>query len=257
MTRDSIRQAVNIVALVATLIVNTLSNALPINGQTAAQISNRLPVLFVPANYVFSIWGLIYILLIGFIVYQALPAQRHNALLRRISPWFVLSCAANITWLLFFHYNQFVLSMVVMLVLLYALITIYRHVRAANAAASRAESVWVRGTFSVYLGWITVATIANAAYTLLDAGWGGFGIADTTWTVLLLLVAAALTAYILLTRRDLAYAGVILWALVGIVVKQSAIAPVAITAGLMVAVVLVAAVISLLRTRSAPTRAAA
>ncbi len=256
MSRDSIRQAINVVALVATLIVNTLSNTLPINGQTAAQISNRLPVLFVPANYVFSIWGLIYVLLIGFVVYQALPAQRHNALLRRISPWFVLSCVANITWLLFFHYNQFALSMVVMLALLFALITIYRHVRSAGAS-SRGEAIFVRGTFSVYLGWITVATIANAAYTLLEAGWDGFGIADTTWTLLLLLVAAGLTSYILLTRRDLAYAAVILWALVGIVVKQAAVAPVALTAGIMIAVIVAVAVVSMVRTRAVPAHAAA
>lgn len=257
MTRDTLRQAVNIVALVATLIVNTLSNTLPINGQTAAEISNRLPVLFVPANYVFSIWGVIYTLLIGFAVYQGLPSQRGNALLRRISPWFWLSCAANITWLLLFHYNQFALSMAVMLVLLFALIRIYMHVRNGEASASRAESIFVRGTFSVYLGWITVATIANAAYVLFDAGWNSFGIAATTWTILLLIVAAALTSYILLTRRDMAYAAVIVWALVGIVVKQSDVVPVAVTAGLMVAVVVGAAVVSRLRGPSLPKRAAA
>ena len=257
MTRDSLRQLMNIVALVATLIVNTLSNTLPINGQTAAEISNRLPVLFVPANYVFSIWGLIYALLIGFGIYQALPAQRDNALLRRISPWFWLSCAANISWLLFFHYNQFPLSMVVMLVLLFALITIYRLIRSAGPSASRVEAIFVRGTFSVYLGWITVATIANAAYVLFDAGWNGFGIPDTTWTVLLLVVAAALTSYILLTRRDLAYAAVIVWALVGIYIKQSAVAPVATTAGLMVAVVVVAAIFATIRGGSLPAWTAA
>jgi benzodiazapine receptor len=236
MNRDVIRQGVNILALIATLIVNFLSNALPINGQTAAQIANRLPILFVPANYVFSVWGVNYILLIGFTIYQALPAQRENPLLRRVGYWFALSCAANIIWLFLFHYNQFALSMVAMIVLLVALITIYRRVHSGNVF-STADRIWVQGTFSVYLGWITVATVANAAYVLFDAGWDGFGIAATTWTIIMLLVATAITGYMILTYADWAYAAVIVWALVGIVVKQVDTQVVALTAGAMIVVV--------------------
>jgi hypothetical protein len=258
MSGDTLRRFLNVVALVSTLVVNGLANALPINGQTTAEISNRLPILFVPANYVFSIWGLIYTLLLGFGIYQALPAQRDNALVRRIGYWFIISCVANITWILMFHYNQFALSMVAMLVLLGSLITIYRRIRAERGPRTLGERIWVYGAFSVYLGWITVATIANAAYVLFDAQWNGFGIADTVWTVLLLLVAGGLTSYILLTRRDLAYAAVILWALVGIVIKQAAIAPVAVAAGAMIAVIVVAAIVSRLRrTPQTPVRAAA
>lgn len=254
MARDTVRQLLNIVALGATIVVNVLANALPINGQTTASISNRLPILFVPANYVFSIWGLIYALLIGFAVYQALPAQRTNGVLRRISGWFVLSNIANIAWILLFHYNQFALSMVAMLIVLGSLIMIYRAVQATGEPVSRGFSLWVRGTFSVYLGWISVATIANAAYVLFDAGWNGFGIAESTWAVIMLVVAGGLTSYILLTRRDLAYAAVILWALVGILIKQSAVQPVAITAGVMVALVVAVAVVGWMR--PAPTQAA-
>lgn len=247
MSRDTVRQFLNIVAIIATLVVNILANALPINGQTTASISNRLPILFVPANYVFSIWGLIYLLLLGYAVFQALPAQKTDPTLRRIGWWVIISCIANISWVLLFHYNQFAFSMVAMLVLLVALATIYTRIRAGRDAGSLAESVLVRGTFSIYLGWITVATIANAAYVLFDAQWDGFGIADTTWTILLLVIAALVTSVMLLRHRDLAYTGVIIWALVGIVIKQSDVAPVAITAGLMIALIVAVAVVSRLR----------
>lgn len=247
MNRDLLRQSVNVITAIITLTINVLANALPINGQTSAEISNRLPVLFVPANYVFSIWGVIYALLIGFTIYQALPSNRENSLLRRIGYLFALSNVANASWLLFFHYNQFPLSLVAMLVLLVTLITIYRRIHAHTGSLSRWAAVFVRGTFSVYLGWITVATIANAAYVLVDAGWDGFGIADTAWTVLMLVIAGALTTYILLTERDRAYAAVILWALVGIVIKQSETAPVALAAGVVAVLIVAVAVFSMTR----------
>lgn len=98
MNKDTIRQWVNIIAPILTLAVNGLSEAIPLNGQTSAQIANRLPILFVPANYVFSIWGIIYVLLLAFGVYQALPSQRENPLLRRIGYWFALTCLANGIW---------------------------------------------------------------------------------------------------------------------------------------------------------------
>jgi hypothetical protein len=236
MNRDVIRQMMVISAMVATMIVNFLSTWLPINGQTAADISNRLPILFVPANYVFGIWGIIYTLLIGFTVYQALPAQRENALLRRIGYWFVASCVANIIWLLFFHYNQFALSMVAMVALLITLIMIYRTIRAAGSLTNAAR-IWVQGAFSVYLGWITVATVANASYVLYDANWDGFGMSPAVWAVVMLVIATVITGYIVLQYRDWAYAAVILWALAGIVVKQVDTQLVAITAGVMFAII--------------------
>ena len=119
MTRDVIRQWVNMLALVGMLIVNSASEAIPLNGQTSAEIANRLPILFVPANYVFSVWGIIYTLLIGFGLYQALPSQKENPVLRRIGYWFALTCAANGIWLVLFHYNLFALSMIAMLILLW------------------------------------------------------------------------------------------------------------------------------------------
>lgn len=238
MNRDIVRQFINIVAFVFTLVVNGVSESIPLNGQTSAQIANRLPIFFVPANYVFSIWGVIYTLLIVFIVYQALPSQRENPYLRKIGYWFALTCIANGVWLVLFHYNLFALSMVAMIILLAALIMIYTRIEVGQGKVSNAIRWCIQIPFSTYLGWITVATVANAAYVLYDAGWNGFGISGEVWAAIMLVIATVITLTIIITRRDIAYSAVLLWALVGIVVKQSGAPLVAGTAGVVAAVIL-------------------
>lgn len=247
MNKDVVRQIAVVIALVATLAVNYLANALPLNGQTSAEVANRLPIYFVPANYVFSIWGVIYTLLIGYAVFQALPSQRDNPRLRRIGYLFVLSSLANSAWLVLFHYEYFPLTMAAMLAVLLTLIAIYQRLEIGKAVVSGAEKWLTRVPFSVYLGWISVATIANASYVLYDAGWDGFGLSGAIWAAIMLVVATAVTLAILVTRRDIAYAAVIVWALIGIVVKQNETPEVAITAALMTAVVIGAALITRFR----------
>lgn len=237
MNRDIVRQFINIVALVFTLVTNSVSEAIPLNGQTSAQIANRLPIFFVPANYVFSIWGIIYTLLIGFIVYQALPSQRENPYLRKIGYWFALTCVANGIWLVLFHYNLFALSMLTMIILLVALIVIYTRIAVGQGTVSNATRWCIQIPFSTYLGWITVATVANAAYVLYDAQWNGFGISGEVWAAIMLVVATGITLTIIVTRRDIAYSAVLLWALVGIVIKQSA-APLVAGTAVVVAIVI-------------------
>ena len=238
MNRDIVRQFINIVALVFVLIMNGISEAIPLNGQTSAEISNRLAIFFVPANYVFSIWGVIYTLLIVFIVYQSLPSQRENPYLRKIGYWFALTCVANGTWLVLFHYNQFALSMVAMVILLGALMLIYTRIEVGRGQVSNATRWCIQIPFSTYLGWITVATVANAAYVLYDAKWNGFGISGEVWAAIMLVVAAAITLIIIVTRRDVAYTAVLLWALVGIVIKQSGAPLVAGTAAVVGVIIL-------------------
>lgn len=237
MNRDIVRQFINIVAFVFTLVINGASESIPLNGQTSAQIANRLPIFFVPANYVFSIWGVIYTLLIVFIVYQALPSQRENPYLRKIGYWFALTCLANGIWLVLFHYNLFALSMVAMVILLAALIIIYTRIEVGQGKVSNATRWCIQIPFSTYIGWITVATVANAAYVLYDAGWNGFGISGQVWAAIMLVIATVITLTIIVTRRDVAYTAVLLWALVGIVVKQSGTPLVAGTAGVVAAVI--------------------
>ena len=117
MSKDTLRQLANALSVVLALTVNILASALPLNGQNTGEISNRFQVYFVPAGYVFAIWGLIYIGWIAFAVYQFLPAQKESPRLRRLGYLFALSGIANAAWLFCWHYNQFGLSVLVMLTL--------------------------------------------------------------------------------------------------------------------------------------------
>ncbi|NBD34693.1 MAG: tryptophan-rich sensory protein [Chloroflexi bacterium] len=230
MNKNTIRQAVNVLAVIATIVVNGLANALPLNNLTTGDISDRFDVYFVPAGYVFSIWGLIYIALIAFAVYQALPAQRENPRLKRIGYLFAASCLANITWLFLWHYEQFPLTLVAMLALLGLLIAIYLRIGSGGQEdVSTAERWMLHIPFSIYLGWITVATVANVTSLLDYLQWGGWGISEEVWMIIMLVVAGGVASAVTLTRRDVAYMLVILWAFVGIAVKHAAVPVVATT----------------------------
>jgi benzodiazapine receptor len=217
---DRIRQIAVIVAVLAMITVNILANALPINGQNTGEISDRFDVYFVPAGYVFSIWGLIYLTLLGYAIYQALPAQAENSDLRRIGYLFVLSSIANITWIFFWHYNLFTLSVLAMLILLGLLITIYLRLNIGRKEVPTATKWLVHLPFSIYLGWITVATVANITDWLYFVGWSGFGISPEIWAVIMLAIATAIGGVMSLTRGDIAYAAVLIWSFIGIAVKQ-------------------------------------
>jgi benzodiazapine receptor len=221
MRRDSLRQWVNLLAVMVAIVINGLANALPLNGQTTGEISDRFQVYFVPAGYVFSIWGLIYVGLIAFAVYQALPSQRNNPRLRRIDYLFALSCVANVAWLFFWHYEVFPLTLVAMLALLLLLIAIYLRLGIGRAQVSTAEKWLVHVPFSIYLGWITVATIANVTSLLDYLNWSGWDISPEAWTVIMLVAGVGIASAVSLTRGDVAYMLVIVWAFAGIAVKHA------------------------------------
>ncbi len=245
-TRDTIRRWVNVVAILATLAVNVLSNALPLNGLNAGQISDRFQVYFVPAGYVFSIWGLIYLGIIAFGLYQLLPGQATNPRLRGVGYLFALSCLANVAWLCLWHYLVFPLTVVAMLALLLLLVAIYLRLGIGRGQCSAAETWLVNLPFSVYLGWITVATIANVTDLLSYLNWDGWGLPPEAWAIVMLVAATAIASAVSLTRRDLAYALVVVWAFVGIAVKQSATPVVAIPALVLAGVVGIVAAASAL-----------
>ncbi|MGB7536952.1 MAG: tryptophan-rich sensory protein [Anaerolineales bacterium] len=220
--KDTLRQILVVLSIIATLAVNILANALPFNGLSTAQISDQFQVYFVPAGYVFSIWGVIYIGLIAYAVYQALPSQRENPRLRQTGYPVVVAGLANCIWLFLWHYEQFPLTLVAMLGLLALLILVYLNLGIGRTQVSTAEKWCVRVPFSVYLGWITVATIANVTDVLYYLKWDGFGIAARDWTLILFAAVILIAGLMSLTRRDTAYNLVIVWALVGIAVKQAA-----------------------------------
>jgi hypothetical protein len=243
----NIRQIFAILTYVGMVFVNTLANVLPINGVTTGEISDSFPVLFTPAGYVFSIWGVIYILLLGFTVYQALPAQRDNPRLERVRGWYILSNILNGAWIFFWHYGLFPITVLVMLGLLVSLIVIYLRLETGKRKATRQERIFESLPFSVYLGWISVATIANFSVAFYDLGWNGGGISPVAWTVLVLLVAAGLGTAMILLRRDFAYALVLIWAFAGIVVNQAEIRLVAFSAGLTALILAILLAVNLFR----------
>src|SRR5512136_1914679 len=194
--KNTLRQIAVIVTVIATITINVLANALPLNGLNTGQISDRFQVYFVPAGYVFSIWGLIYLGLIAFAIFQALPSQRENPRLRATGWWISLGGLANSAWIFLWHYEQFPLTLVAMLVLLGTLIVTYLRLEIGRSAVSAAETWAARLPFSIYLGWITVATVANVTSLLDYLKWDGFGIAPETWMSIVL--AAVLVIAVLM-----------------------------------------------------------
>jgi hypothetical protein len=226
--KDTVRQVVVVLSLLATIAINILANALPLNGLNTGEISDRFNVYFVPAGYVFSIWGLIYIGLIAFAVYQALPSQRQNSRLRAVGWWVALGGVANSAWIFLWHYEQFPPTLIAMLVLLATLIVTYLRLGIGRTEVPRAETWAVRVPFSIYLGWISVATVANVTAVLDYLRWNRLGIAPEIWMGIVLGAVLVISATMNLTRRDVAYALVILWALAGISIKHAAVAAVAV-----------------------------
>jgi len=217
----SLLQGVNVLGFLLTIVVNALANTYALNGRTTGEISDLYPTLITPAGYVFSIWGLIYTLLLVFVVFQALPKQRGNPFLGKISFLFVLSSILNIAWLLLWQYLQISLSVIPMFALLATLIAIYLRLQIGKSSVSLKEKICVHLPFSVYLGWITVASVANVAAALVAAEWGGWGISDVAWATVVLVMILVITLAVIVTRKDVAYGLVIVWSLVGIAVKQS------------------------------------
>jgi hypothetical protein len=214
-------QAANVAAFVGVLIVNTLATTVGINGKLTGAVSDGIPNLFVPAGLTFSIWGPIYLLLLMFTAWQFTKAAAPAV--GRVGWLFVLSSAANIGWLLLWHYQLTALSMAAMLALLASLIAIYVKLGVGVEPRPSLAERWLSHVpFGVYLGWITVATIANASAVLVSLGWNGFGLAPEVWTVIVMAVAVLITAATLLLRRDAAYALVVVWAFIGIALKRSA-----------------------------------
>ena len=212
----------NIVAFVLTVIVNSLAGSTTLlGGVNTAEISDSNPTLITPAGYVFSIWGIIYFLLGAFVIFQALPSQREKEYNKQIGWLFVLSSIINIAWLFLWQYELLSLSLILMFMLLATLILIYTRLGIGKSKATFQEKIAVHTPFSVYLGWITIASIANVSVTLVSLNWDGFGINPETWATLIIIVALVITLLVLATRRDIAYGLVIIWALIGIAVKQS------------------------------------
>ena len=250
MSKDIIRQAANLFTVALALIVNILASALPLNGQYTGEISDRFQVYFVPAGYVFSIWGIIYLGWIAFTLFQLQPSQKESPRLRHLGYLFALSNILNAAWLFCWHYNLFGLSVLIMLALLGLLIASYLRLNVNRTAVAPMEYWSVDILFSVYLGWITVATVANITAWLYFVGWDGFGIPAPVWPVIMLAIASLLGVAMAITRRDVGYVSVLVWAFIGIALKQLSAPTVSIAAWVAAALMLGCFVYSWIKRRT-------
>jgi hypothetical protein len=220
----------NIIGFLGTVIVNGLASTLPLNNKTTAELSDQYPNLFVPAGLTFSIWGIIYILLAVFVVYHVVATIRKDAeglsSVGKIGVLFFISSVLNMGWIFAWHYEIVPLSVVIMLLLLGCLIAMYLRLGIGKSAASRKEQYLAHLPFSVYLGWITIATIANVTALLVDINWNRFGLSEQFWTVVVIVVGIAIALSMLIRRRDIYYCLVVDWALLGILLKRLADSPV-------------------------------
>jgi hypothetical protein len=256
---DRLRQVMTLAAILGSIAINSISNKFPPNGVNIGTLSNTLfrSVQILPANYAFAIWGLIYIGLIAFGIYQLQPAQRRSPRLQRGGYLLVFACLAQCAWIYLFLARLFPLSTIAMLGILVPLIVLYQRLGIGQQHVSRKMLWLVDIPISVYLGWISVATIVNVAIALYSLSWNGWGIASPVWTVMVMAVSAVIATFVLIQRRDRAYALVIIWALIAIAIRQASTPLIAGAGGLLaIALTLLSLIISRESSHSAMRRKA-
>ena len=211
--------------LITTIVFNYLSNTGVFNGKTIGNVSADNQNLFTPAGYAFSIWGLIYLLLIGFVFYtgRSLFNPKKNEadeLLEKIGWWFVISCLANCTWIVLWLYGYTGLSVIVMVVFLLALLKILWHALLYNS--SSAQNWFINIPFQIYAGWVSVALIAATAAWLKKIDWNGWGVSEVNWTIILIIIASFIHIIMIWKKNAPFFALVAVWALIAIAVVNKA-----------------------------------
>jgi hypothetical protein len=218
----------NFISLIAILTINALANILPINNKTTGELSDNIPNLFVPAGLTFSIWGLIYLLLTIFSITQFKVFKGDEAIgaeVEKIGPWFIISSIGNFAWILLWHYELVEVSLVAMLIILGSLMLMYTKLNVGKSDVERRIKWSIHIAVSVYFGWISVATIANVTAVLVVNNWDGWGISEPVWTLIVIAVGLILGIIQIIKRNDIAYAGVVVWAYLGIYIKRVLVTP--------------------------------
>lgn len=211
----------NTIAFLVMVVINMLSNLLPLGGKTTGQISDAYSNLFTPTGMTFSIWGVIYLLVGIFILYQwglFGSAEEANRIVSSIGIWFAVSCVFNTLWILCWHSDAIGWSVLCIAGLLITLILI--QLRITPHAAGMSQRISVNAGFDIYYGWIVAATIANISVWLVKIGWNRFGLSETFWTTAIILIGAAIGICIVLIGRNRLAGLALIWAYVGILTKH-------------------------------------
>lgn len=208
------------VAFAGVITVNALANILPINGMNTGEVSALYPSLFTPAGLTFSIWSVIYLLLIGYVVVQwtRINSPEYEKLYRSLTPTLLASCVLNMSWILAWHFLFVWLSVIIMVALLLTLIRLFLTLE-QHEPTGIVDRILIHLPFTIYLSWICVATIANSSTALISEGWQGGFLSEQTWTVILMSIATLLAAVITFRFTKPAFAAVVLWALLGIFIR--------------------------------------
>ena len=214
------------VLFIGVIAVNALANILPINGMNTGQVSGFYPNAFVPAGFTFSIWGVIYCMLLSYTIaftYFTIKRSQYEkvfAFIERINPYFLTTCVLNMAWIIAWHYLQIELSVLIMLLFLITLIQLFLKSRTGIYDLTKTQRLLLDTPFMVYLGWISVATIANSTALLVSYQFNGFGLAPMYWSVIMILIALILSAVMLKKYQVGSFALVVAWAFWGIRARQ-------------------------------------
>lgn len=211
----------NALAFAAMVGVNAAANIIPIGGNTTGEVSANYPNLFTPAPITFAIWGIIYLMLAGFIVYQWGPfdtEEENKGLRSRLGAWFIISCVMNIAWIFAWHFDAIALSLVFILGLLVSLIFIERCIKSVKE--TRWSRILVNATFDIYFGWIFVATIANAGTLLTKLGWDFWGLGQPFGVIFALLIATGILSILVVAQRKPILGLTAIWAFAGILIRH-------------------------------------
>ncbi len=222
--RITIIQVLNIFGFIGMILVNALANILPIGGKGTGELSALYPNLFVPAGYTFSIWGLIYLMLLLFTIYQARDLfhsdKKSKEIHENIGWLYFLTSLLNISWIFAWHYEMVLLSVCIMLLLLISLITIYLNLGIGKIRVTKTEKLFVHIPFSLYLGWITIATVANITALLVGIGWSRWGVSEFFWFWIAIALCVSIEIIVFIKKRDIVFNLVAIWAFIGILMAH-------------------------------------
>ena len=247
----------NTLGFAVVLFVNTIASVSKINGYNTGEISDFYPNYFVPAGFTFSIWSVIYIMIIGFVICSIAATGKKmpepvKEVIKKACPYFQITCVLNIGWIMTWQYLYLASSLLIMIAFLITLIILYTQIRKLKNTLTPFYRFWVYHTFLVYLAWICVATIANFTALFIGIGWQGSPLPEEIWSIIMIVIALVLSIFFVGRRKEPAYGFVLSWAFFGIYAKQlTAAKEVSTAAALSVCILLALNITILIKSRRA------